>query len=531
MRREKTMKKFAEKTVCIILCMAVILLGGCAAGQENGSKPAEEKNTQKVNAVKYTEEPSEIKKTETVYVNADCCGNAQSITVSDWLHTNKGGVMVKDISDLANIENTKGDEIPEKNGKNLVWHMSSTDLYYKGTSNKKLPVELKISYFLDGKSIKPEELAGKSGKVKIDIDIKNNIKTEKTLAGKKVEIYNPVIVAGGFILPENQFSAITVENGRAIGDGSNEIVVIASLPGMYESLGLEKMGIKDGALRLPTHFSITAQAKDFSLGNMYFAALPLSDIGSVFSMPGSVTDIENDISKLTSLAEAVYSLEPEKIISMLKNNEKGIRELADSIGDAVKLYNENKKLISVLKKYMTQENINKLKTLIDDINTTDLKKYAELMSNPLFKSFFRDLPKLAEDLNSVMPLFEALQKDLKDEEVKKSLENLPETLESLNKIIQAVDNNRELTEALSELLSSENTEKINKIIKAVENVDINGMIEEYSLLADNADELIDRFENVLSFGAEYKIYSLCTDKMNTSVSFIFKTPGIKKEDK
>ena len=44
------------------------------------------------------------------------------------------------------------------------------DISYEGTSNQQLPVTTKVTYYLDGKEIKPEDLAGKSGKVKIRFD-------------------------------------------------------------------------------------------------------------------------------------------------------------------------------------------------------------------------------------------------------------------------------------------------------------------------------------------------------------------------
>lgn len=59
--------------------------------------------------------------------------------------------------------------------------MPTTDLYYRGTSNKTLPVSISIKYYLNDEEIAASDLAGKSGKVKIEIQMTNNIfKTEKS---------------------------------------------------------------------------------------------------------------------------------------------------------------------------------------------------------------------------------------------------------------------------------------------------------------------------------------------------------------
>lgn len=518
-----------KKTICAVLSVSIIAASffGCGKKAENDSGKNEVTET-KVQTVTYSEKANKVKKSETVYVNADNYGKEQDITVSDWIHTDKGKVMVEDESDLTDIINAKGNEVPIIKGQKVTWHMPTTDLYYRGKSKNTLPASISIKYSLDGKEISADKLAGKSGKVKIDIDIKNNISREQIVDGKKIKIYNPILVMGGFILPEDKFSAISCTNGKSIGDGSKEIAVFASAPGMKESLGLDKVKLDSKLLNLPTHFTVEADAKDFTLSNMYFAVLPLSDVGLNIDLGGSLGDIENSFTKIKSLINSVYSINPEKLISLLQENEKGINELTDSISKAAKLYEDNKDLIAVLKKYLTQENIDALKKLTDDIKDTDLQKYRELLSNPLFKTFFTDLPKIADDLESVMPIIDSLGKDLEDKNVKKSLDKLPETLKSLNSIIGTVEDNKDLIDALLDLLSSDNLDKITEIIDAVEAADIKNMISDYSALADDAENISSRFDAIIKYGNEYKIYTKASEKMETSVSFIYKIDAIEK---
>lgn len=519
------MKKRFTAVLSILLAFTLIFTSACS-GKKDGDD-ATDAPTDSAALPTYTEKPGSVTKNETVFVNLDNNGTPTLITVSDWLHTDKGEVHVKDKSDLQGIVNAKGDEEPIINGESLEWNMGSTDLYYRGTSNKELPVSISIKYFLDGTEVKAEDLKGKSGNVDIKISFKNNLSTTKTVNGKSVTVYSPFLVVGGFILPEDKFSAITVSNGTSVGDGSKQIAVIAALPGLSETLGLESLGVDTEKAKLGSEFTISAKAEDFSLGNMYFAAMPFSDLDTKIELPGSVSNLETDLNKIKSLINSVYSMDPEKLLKMLSSNEKGIEELSSSITKAAKLYEENKELISVLKKYLTEENVEKLKKLTTDLSEADLAQYKELLSNPLFKRFFKDLPKLAEDLEDVMPIVEALEKDLDDPEVKASLDKLPETLTELNDIIGTISDNQELIDSLLELTSDNNMSKISDILDAVNKYDISSMISEYTKLADNAEDVSAKLEAMISLGGEYKIFTSAESDMKTTTAFVFNTPSIK----
>ena len=129
-------------------------------------------------------------KEETVYFISDANGQVKKTVVSDWLKNKDGSDKLEDKSDLQNIENVKSDADFEK-GKDgeITWKADGEDVYYQGTTDKKAPVDVKVTYYLDNKEIKPEELAGKSGKVKIRFDYTNNQKKTYTEKGKNYEVY------------------------------------------------------------------------------------------------------------------------------------------------------------------------------------------------------------------------------------------------------------------------------------------------------------------------------------------------------
>ena len=135
-----------------------------------------------------------VSKEETVYVNATAEGEIKDITVSDWLK-NSGSAEgdISDVSDLEGIKNVKGDETFTQDGDKVTWNTDSSDIYYQGTSNKELPVDMKIKYYLDDQEITPEELAGKSGHLRMEVSYTN--KSKKTIRHRVPYVLNPVKLA------------------------------------------------------------------------------------------------------------------------------------------------------------------------------------------------------------------------------------------------------------------------------------------------------------------------------------------------
>ena len=175
-------------------------------------------------AVWAGEETARPEKEQTVYVNADEKGAAQKIIVSNHLKNTEGADTLEDSSSLSDIENVKGEETyKEGEDGTILWDADGKDIYYQGESSEELPVEVKMTYYLDGQEIQPEELAGKSGKVKIRIDYLNHSSQKVGEEGK--EVVTPFLMMTGMILPNENFSNVEVTNGKVISDGQKSIVV------------------------------------------------------------------------------------------------------------------------------------------------------------------------------------------------------------------------------------------------------------------------------------------------------------------
>ena len=249
---------------------------------------------------------SEVYKEETVYVNAKASGKTDKVTVSNWLK-NSGSVSgnLEDESTLSDIKNVKGDEKYTADGDKLTWTTDSEDIYYQGTTDKKLPVSVKLKYYLDGKEMKPSELKGKSGHLKITVNYKNNEKKNVSVDGKDTEVYTPFVMMTGMILPNETFSNVTIDNGKIISDGNKNIVVGFGMPGLKDSLNLSSE--ESDKVTIPESLSIEADVKDFTMSSTYTVALSdllddmnMDDIADVDDLQTALDDLEDAALQLVS---------------------------------------------------------------------------------------------------------------------------------------------------------------------------------------------------------------------------------------
>ena len=285
-----------------------------------------------------------VTKEETVYVNAAADGSKTKVTVSDWLKNAGVENVLNDQSDLTGIVNIKGDETFKQTNGSVTWNTNGKDIYYQGTSEKELPVEVKFTYYLDGKETTPSELAGKSGKLKIRIDYKNHAKQTAKINGKKEDIYSPFVMVTGMILPEEKFSNVVIDNGKVISDGDRNIVLGVGMPGMKESLGLNEeeasSAIED--IRLPESLEITADVTDFSMDPTFTVALSdlledlnLNDTDNLDDVMSSLNELEDAALKLVD-GSAELSNGVDKLGSSYTEFDEGIGTLKEGI-DALNL--------------------------------------------------------------------------------------------------------------------------------------------------------------------------------------------------
>ena len=282
-----------------------------------------------------------VYKDETVYVNTDALGNTDAITVSNWLK-NSGSISgnLTDQSTLQNIKNIKGEEtFQEGNGK-LVWNTDGKDIYYQGTTDQELPVSVKLTYYLDGKEIKPDELKGKSGHLTIQVDYENREKKTVDVDGTKEEVYTPFVMMTGMILSNDTFNNVTIDNGKIISDGNRSIVLGFGMPGLRESLDLDEKKDAGAQLTIPESLKIEADVTDFSMSATFTIALSdllddmdLNNIADIDELQNALDELENAALELVSGSGALSDG-----ATSLADGVNSYTEGADELNDAIQMY-------------------------------------------------------------------------------------------------------------------------------------------------------------------------------------------------
>lgn len=514
------------KRIIALLLAAMMLLCTACSGKGDDTTTTNDGQDEYIQP-SYDTAAGSVTKTETVYVNLKANGDVSKVSVSDWLHTDKNEVYVDDMSDLENITNVKSKVTPATDGEKLRWNMPDTDLYYSGTTDRELPISVQLKYYLDGKEIKPEDLAGKSGEVKIDIKMINNASKDGFVNGKKHKVYLPMLVVGGMVLPEGTFSGVTVKNGQSIGDGSKEIVVFTGMPGFSESLGFSEKDLGDlGGLVIGSEASVTATVENFSLGNLYFAALPIASLNLDIAAPETVDDLKSTLAALKTFQNALNKIDPDKLLYSMITDKDKVTTLMNTLTKTIEVYKKNQNLVKMLGKYATPENAEAIKTLLESLNDPDVQNALKILADPTVQKLFNKLPGIMEGFEAVSPLLNEMQADLAKPEVKAELDNLPETMKTLSEISDTLNANSKEINAIVALLSDDGTDMVNTLLESIDLDDFKGLGDKYGSLVSDGDVLVALAQEWLNYGKDYGLFTKSAEGMKTSLSFILTTESI-----
>lgn len=242
-------------------------------------------------------------KEETVYAILDADGNPVETIVSTWLKNPQGAAEVADKTSLTDVRAVKGTAEYTKDGEGgIVWTTDGSDIYYQGKSDKEFPVDVHISYELDGRKVLANELDGANGHLKITFSYENKTAKEVVVHGETCTIYQPFLMLSGLMLDNEKASNVTVEGGSAVNNGDNTMVFGIAMPGLKESLGIDDLKDDDGKaydLNIPEEVVVEADVTDFSLlmtltvaSNSALEELGLDNIDSI-------DDLKSNIDKLT----------------------------------------------------------------------------------------------------------------------------------------------------------------------------------------------------------------------------------------
>lgn len=254
-------------------------------------------------------------KSETVYAVMDADGNTTDVSVSEWLKNEGKSNNLSDYSNLKNIKNTSGDEKMSRDGNKLVWAAKGKDIHYTGDYDGELPVNVKVSYYLNGTKVSADEIAGKKGNVKIrfDYDINDSVKENG------YSLTRPYAIVSAVVLSNDNFTNVTVNNGKAVNDGNSTAVVGIALPGMSDNLQINELDI-------PDHVTINAKTTNFEIDGTYTVAdsgfMNDVDTTKLDDATGQIDELESALDKLSDASK--------KLVDGSSKLAKGANKLADS---------------------------------------------------------------------------------------------------------------------------------------------------------------------------------------------------------
>ena len=350
-------------------------------------------------------------KDESVYLISDANGNVNKTIVVDHLKNKDKKDTLEDASNLSDIENVKGKGKFTQSGDKLTWQAGGKDIYYQGTATEEPPVTQKVTYYLDGKEISPEDLAGKSGKVKIRFDYTNTTSYTETVNGEKQTVSVPFAAITGLVLGDG-FENIEVTNGKAEVSDSSSVVLGYALPGLKDSLGIKDKDL-DGDVNIPEYMEMTADVKNFSMPAAMTFVVNASDYVSTDGIDTSdLDDMINDLKDAST---------------QLQDGSKTLAEGTDTLADGLST------LQSKLGTFASGVGTLKsgLKTYTDGVSTLSggLNK---LNSNvPTLSNGITTLNSSAKSLNDGVALLNAtVSAKFTDSEKKTLLDQVHSTLES-----------------------------------------------------------------------------------------------------
>lgn len=350
-------------------------------------------------------------KDESVYLISDANGNVNKTIVVDHLKNKDKKDTLEDASNLSDIENVKGKEKFTQSGDKLTWQAGGKDIYYQGTATEEPPVTQKVTYYLDGKEISPEDLAGKSGKVKIRFDYTNTTSYTETVNGEKQTVSVPFAAITGLVLGDG-FENIEVTNGKAEVSDSSSVVLGYALPGLKDSLGIKDKDL-DGDVNIPEYMEMTADVENFSMPAAMTFVVNASDYVSTDGIDTSdLDDMINDLKDAST---------------QLQDGSKTLAEGTDTLADGLSTLQS--KLGTFASGVGTMQS--GLKTYTDGVSTLSggLNK---LNSNvPTLSNGITTLNSSAKSLNDGVALLNAtVSAKFTDSEKKTLLDQVHSTLES-----------------------------------------------------------------------------------------------------
>ena len=444
MRKNYRLRKIL---ITAVLCPALVLgmaacgqnsgnagSGSPAAGAESAAANGSEGDKTEVvfNPPVDTPFVTPGEKDESVYVKADAAGRPTEKTVEVVLKKIEGSDPIEDRSNLREIKNTEGNEEYTEAGEGrYLWQNNGEDIHYKGKSDQALPVNVRITYYLEGQEVSAEKIAGKTGKVKIRFDYENNTDV-------------PFMVLSAAMLPADVFSDVEVTNGRLMDLGDQKAVIGFAFPGLMDTLKLVDYEPTE-EIELPEYVEIEARAEDFALdftasvvSTGLFEDLEDKDLEDLDKLPEDMDELTDASTEIRDAAQELADGGSEfgDYLSQYFDGLSQLSEGTDSLDQGLTLLSQNISKISEgskgLQSGLDQIDQSLAKVDLSALSSPESKKASEAAQAAL-QSIGENSTALKEKLTAVGTNLETVQTFVKDvnayigqvQDLQKAIEELP----------------------------------------------------------------------------------------------------------
>ncbi len=470
-----------------------------------------------------------VEKNETVYCLLDNNGTVKEVQVVNWAYGAPEGDSWTDYGNYSEVKNSTSSSKPKIEGNRLIWPATAFQqdgLFYQGSTDQELPFKVSIDYTLDGKPIKPEQLAGKKGKVKITIHLENLTRQQTKLSYKDYQgitlstektLYTPFVFQVSTSLSAGKWKNIKSPGATQVVVGDEIQLGWMVFPFPTADITLEMSGDE---IELEP-FEIVALPSLSALSELDLSKLNID--GKVSPLFSGLLQLENSLDKLSSAANEIAENQKKiadgsrQLAAGLQQLEEGMQTPYDVSGQLAAGLNElsdnhqqlaqsneqlTQQLIGFLDQYLNQysrfmneDQLNKLKTLKDGItqinNGIQKEKDALNKLSAAASGLNSGLGELQQGIQSLSQQTPAISSGLN--ELAKGQEQLADGIAAAADGVATMRN--EAGGQYNELMSSL------------------AAIDELEVLADN-----------------YKSFMDNTNNQNSKVQFLLRTEGIQMDE-
>lgn len=221
--------------------------------------------------------PAEIKsKNEVVYATLAATGTVNALYVVNHFEIEESG-SITDYGNYKSVLNLTESNPISLNGDSVSFQTDEENFYYQGNMDKTdLPWTFEITYDLDGVSMSPQEIAGKTGKLGIHINAAKNESINSTF-------FENYMLQITLTLSSDKCKNIDAPEATIADAGKNKILAFTVMPNKGADI------------------HITTDAKDFTMSGIEISAMP-------FSISMDLPDTDEMLAEFNQLPEAISVL-------------------------------------------------------------------------------------------------------------------------------------------------------------------------------------------------------------------------------